>query len=163
MRYLLIDRILEIQLHHSIRAVKNVALSEDVYADHFFGHPVMPGALMIESLAQAGTALLEYSCGLTRKALLIMVEKAKFRALVRPGDQLIVETSIQSQDASIARLEGTIRAGKTLIVDAQLTFALKPREQFYPPERLHLVESLYDAWLDGASIIGSPSAPEERR
>ena len=87
MRYLLIDRIQRLEFNKRILAIKNVALSEDIYSDHFFGFPVMPGALLIESVAQAGTALLEVSANYKKKALLIIVEQAKFRSLVQPGDQ----------------------------------------------------------------------------
>ncbi len=52
MRYLLIDRVLRLERNKSVLAIKNVTLSEDVYADHFPGFPVMPGALMIEAAAQ---------------------------------------------------------------------------------------------------------------
>ncbi len=152
MRYLLIDRILEIQTNQCIRAVKSVALSEDVFAEHFFGYPVMPGALMIESLAQAGTALLEFSCKWSRKALLVMVEKAKFRSFVRPGDQLLIELTVRSQDGSVARLDGTIHSQEKLIADAQLTFALGDVQQFYPEKSRFLIETIYDTWLDGAKI-----------
>ena len=94
MRYLLLDKIQHVELNRSIKAVKNVALSEDVYTDHFLAYPIMPGALMIECLAQAGTALLEISCNFSAKALLIMVEQAKFRSLVTPGDQLLISMNI---------------------------------------------------------------------
>src|SRR5512140_2782338 len=98
MRYLLIDRVTDLEINRKLRAIKNAALSEDVYSDHFFGYPVMPGALMIESLAQAGTILLEVSCRWTQKAVLVMVEKAKFRSFVRPGDQLIIDMTLSSND-----------------------------------------------------------------
>ncbi len=85
MRYLLIDRIQQVEFEKQLLAIKNVALSEDVYSEHFFGFPVMPGALLIECLAQAGTALLEISSDFKKKALLVMVEHAKFRRFVHPG------------------------------------------------------------------------------
>ena len=57
MRYLLIDHIERLECNKEIVAIKNVALSEDVYSDHFFGAPVMPGAFLIESLAQYSALL----------------------------------------------------------------------------------------------------------
>jgi 3-hydroxyacyl-[acyl-carrier-protein] dehydratase len=95
MRYLLIDRIQRLECNKEVVAIKNVSLSEDIYADHFFGSLVMPGALLIESLAQAGTALLEVSANYGKKALLVMVDRAKFRCLIRPGDQLSVTCAVQ--------------------------------------------------------------------
>jgi 3-hydroxyacyl-[acyl-carrier-protein] dehydratase len=61
MRYLMIDRVERIERGRRLTAVKNVSLSEDYFREHFIGSPVMPGALLIESLAQAATALLEIS------------------------------------------------------------------------------------------------------
>ena len=68
MRYLFIDRIKTIECNKSITAIKNVALSEDVFIDHFIGYPVMPGALQIETVAQAATALLEVSANFKIKS-----------------------------------------------------------------------------------------------
>ena len=77
MRYLLIDRIEFLKVNDNIRAVKCITLSEDVFSDHFFGYPVFPGALLVEVIAQAGTALLEYSSDFQKKALLVMVDQTK--------------------------------------------------------------------------------------
>jgi 3-hydroxyacyl-[acyl-carrier-protein] dehydratase len=152
MRYLLIDRILRVEINHRLLAIKNVALSEDVYIEHFFGFPVMPGALLIESLAQAGTALLEVSNDFKKKALLVMVDQAKFRALVRPGDQLHVAVSMLSFDKNSAQMEGNIHVAERLVMNAHLTFALKEAEEFYTPAAKALVDSLYRAWLRDAEM-----------
>jgi 3-hydroxyacyl-[acyl-carrier-protein] dehydratase len=154
MRYLLIDRIRRLECNKEIVAIKNVALSEDIYTDHFFGSPVMPGALLIESLAQAGTALLEVSANYRKKALLVMVDKAKFRCLVRPGDQLIVTATMRSLENAHARLDGKIQVADRLAMDAELTFVLKNAEEFYPPRVKFLVETLYDVWLKDAQLLG---------
>jgi 3-hydroxyacyl-[acyl-carrier-protein] dehydratase len=154
MRYLLIDRIERLECNKEIVAIKNVALSEDVYADHFFGSPVMPGALLIESMAQAGTALLEVSASFKKKALLIMVERAKFRCLVRPGDQLLVRATIRSLENDHARIDGEIRTSSRVVMDSQLTFGLKDADEFYTPRIKFLVEAHYDVWLKGATLVG---------
>ena len=95
MRYILLDRIEQIDHSRRLRAVKTVSRSEDFFTDHFPGQPVMPGALLIECMAQAGTALLELSNDLRIKAILVMVERAKFKAPVRPGDTLLVDMSVR--------------------------------------------------------------------
>lgn len=154
MRYLLIDRILRLESNKELSAIKSVALSEDIYADHFIGSPVTPGAMLIESLAQAGTALLEYSTQFEKKALLVIVEQAKFRALVRPGDQLRIAVNITSLANDSAQMEGRIHVLDRLVMDAQLTFALKPAVEFYPPKTRHLMEAVYEVWLREAEIIG---------
>ena len=148
MRYLLIDRIEYLEVNKFIRAIKNVALSEDVFHDHFFGYPVMPGALLIESLAQAGTALLEYSTKFKKKALLVMVDQAKFRKMVRPGDQLSVSGTIVSINQRSAQMDGEIRITDNLVMNARLTFALDDADRFYPIKTRRLMETIYDVWLE---------------
>ncbi len=153
MRYLLIDRVLQLQRNKFVLAIKNVTLSEDVYTDHFLGFPVMPGALMIEAAAQAGTILLEVSGDFQRKALLAMVDRAKFRSMVRPGDQLYIRVELLSTTEEATQLRAELRVGETLVMDAKLIFTLQSPEQFYPQKTRHLVETAYDIWLDGAELI----------
>jgi len=153
MRYFMIDRVTYLAANRRISAIKNVALSEDVFADHFMGNPVMPGALQIEALAQAGTILLEISGGLKVKALLVMIQVAKFRELVRPGDQLIVDSSIEFQDDRVARLKGEIRVGEKLVTNSVLTFSLEPFHKFYDPRLRPFADMLYSRLLDGATLV----------
>ena len=148
MRYLLIDRIEYLEVNKFIRAIKSVALSEDVFHDHFFGYPVMPGALLIESLAQAGTALLEYSTEFKKKALLVMVDQAKFRKMVRPGDQLSISGALVSVSQRSAQMDGEIRVAEKLVMNARLTFALDDVDRFYPIKMRQLMETIYDVWLE---------------
>lgn len=154
MRYLLIDRIQRLEYNKQITAIKNVALSEDVFNEHFFGFPVMPGALQIEALAQAGTALLEVSANFKKKALLIMVEHAKFRHIVRPGDQLIITMTVLDQDKEFARISGEIHRGNKMVMNARVTFALKNADTYYPEKLRSFVAATYDVWLYDAEIIG---------
>ena len=154
MRYLFIDKILKLHKNTSIEAVKCVALSEDYFTDHFAGYPVMPGALMIESLAQAGTALLEYSGGFKKKTLLVMVHEAKFRTPVRPGSQLTVSGEIVSMTETSAQMDGSIFCNRKLVANALLTFSLQEIDTFYPQNLRFMIGSVYDNWLDGAEITG---------
>ena len=155
MRYLLIDRIERLEINKRIIAIKNVAMSEDVFSEHFIGSPVMPGALLIESLAQAGTALLEVPGDVKRKALLVMVVRAKFRALVRPGDQLRVTVTLLSRDNDMAETDGTIHVGDRLVADARLVFALQDVEKFYSKEIRSIIEAGYNILLRDAQVIDS--------
>ena len=162
MRYLLIDRVDRMETGHSIVCTKSVSLAEDVFADHFIGAPVMPGALLIESLAQAGTVLLEYPHELRKKALLVMVERAKFRSIVRPGDQLRIEVTVDSDDGDLVRAHGTIQGQKDRVAEATLVFHLADAEEFYPSPTRHLVESTYKLLLREAEIISSPERRGEQ-
>jgi 3-hydroxyacyl-[acyl-carrier-protein] dehydratase len=100
MRFFLIDKITRWDVPHSAEAVKNVALSEDYFDDHFPRRPIMPGVLMIEGMAQLAGLLLEEALrqkhGRNAKALLSVLERTKFREMVRPGDQLTYRAEITS-------------------------------------------------------------------
>jgi 3-hydroxyacyl-[acyl-carrier-protein] dehydratase len=154
MRYILIDKIKKLEFNKSITALKNVTMAEDFFADHFVGFPVLPGAIQIEAIAQAATALLEISSYYRYKALLTVIEKAKFRKLVRPGDQLSVFVNIISMQKESALVEGVISIQDKIITDGKMIFVLKPADNFYPPKTRAFVESTYDFWLEGAELIG---------
>ena len=131
MRYLLIDKIISIEPNKRIRAIKTVSLSEDIFLDHFPGNPVMPGALMIESAAQAGTALIEISASLKKKAFLVMVQDAKFRSLVRPGKTLTLDLNIVSIDDLSALTECEIVMNspgerEERVAAMTMTFGIRP-------------------------------------
>jgi 3-hydroxyacyl-[acyl-carrier-protein] dehydratase len=153
MRYLLIDRIDHLKVNDHLRAVKNVALSEDIFFEHFFGNPVFPGALLIESVAQAGTALLEYSSDFKKKALLVMVDQTKFRSLVKPGDQLTIRVQIISASDGSARLEGEITNNQNVVMNGVFSFALQEIDHFYPKRIRYMMELVYEMWLDKCEIV----------
>jgi 3-hydroxyacyl-[acyl-carrier-protein] dehydratase len=100
MRFFLIDKITEWHVGASAAGIKNVTLSEDFFTDHFPKYPIMPGVLILEALAQLSGLLLEASVekisGRKIKALLSIVEKAKFRQIARPGDTLDLTARILS-------------------------------------------------------------------
>lgn len=160
MRYLLIDKIKKIECNKHITAIKNVALSEDVFTDHFTGYPVMPGAMLIEAAAQAATALLETSADLKLKALLTIVDKAKFRKIVRPGDRLFINVKIISMQSDSAMLECEIKADEIPVMDGRLVFSLRPADEFYPPKTRVFIDSIYDFWLEGAERTGFDTGKE---
>jgi len=154
MRYLLIDKIKKIECNKHITAIKNVALSEDVFTDHFIGYPVMPGAMLIEAVAQASTALLEVSADFKVKALLTIVDKAKFRKIVRPGDCLLINVNIISMQSDSAMLDCEISVNDIIVMDGKLVFSLRPADEFYPPRTRAYIDSIYEYWLEGAERTG---------
>jgi 3-hydroxyacyl-[acyl-carrier-protein] dehydratase len=154
MRYLMIDRVFHLASFTRLTAIKNVALSEDVFADHFFGNPIMPGALQIESLAQAGTVLLEVSSRFTKKAVLVLVNTAKFRDSVRPGDQMKIEITVVSCENDLAQLDGAIHVGDRLVTTGRLTFSLQPIDDYYPRRARFLTRMLYENFLRGTTLVG---------
>src|SRR3954453_6509506 len=107
MRFVLIDRILDVQTGHSLTAVKNLSLAEEYLADHFPGFPVMPGVLMLEALTQAGAWLVRdmedfaHSVVVLKKAKMI-----KYGSFVEPGRQLQLKVTLASHDDREASFKG---------------------------------------------------------
>lgn len=158
MRYIFIDRILSLHDDTSILAVKAITGSEDFFMDHFPGNPVFPGALIIETAAQVGTALLEVSSNYTKKAFLIMVQEAKFRTLVRPGTTLIIELEVTDSGAEFVKTDCIVIARTPDREDERaatlsLTFGLKPVGDFYSTDVQRYLRMTYDNWLAGAKRI----------
>ena len=127
MRYILLDRITHLEPPEVARGLKCVSLTDDIFVDHFPGHPVMPGALIIESMAQLAGVLLEQTMRQRGRAdlhaLLTMVDKAKFRQLVRPGDRLELEARVVAATEDGGRAKATARGDGGLAAEAELTFA----------------------------------------
>jgi len=115
MRWFFIDRILELDKGKRCRALKNIALGADFLQDHFPSFPVMPNALIIESIAQTGGILVGHINNFKYKVILAKVEKAVFSKMVRPGDQLIIEAEIVE-----ARDEGYRVIGKVKVQDKEV-------------------------------------------
>lgn len=93
--FLLVDRVLEFQASKRLRAIKNVTYNEPHFTGHFPDHPVMPGVLIIEALAQAAGMLVQLSTQADPSAralfYLVKIDNARFSKLVVPGDQLVLE------------------------------------------------------------------------
>jgi 3-hydroxyacyl-[acyl-carrier-protein] dehydratase len=129
MRFFLIDRITLWQVGEAAEAVKNVALSEDFFDDHFPRRPVMPGVLMIEGMAQLAGLLLEASLqarhGRDAKAILTVLERTKFRQMIRPGDSLHYRAAVTSltPEGGKAAVEATCDG--RLAVSSAMLFAFQ--------------------------------------
>ena len=151
MRYVLLDRISALDATRAV-AVKCVSLSDDVFADHFPGHPVMPGALIVESLAQLGGVLVEEAMRSRGRhdlhALLTTIEKAKFRRMVKPGDRLELACDVQAATEDGGRIAGTATVDGEIACEAQLTFALT---QVKNPRVLERRKRVLAVWRTGSA------------
>jgi len=129
MRFFMIDKITRWDVGQAATAVKNIALSEDFFDDHFPRRPVMPGVLIVEGLAQLSGLLLEASLKAEHdtdvKAVLTVMERTKFRDMVRPGETLTYETELVSVNKTGGKVSArALRKGK-VVVTTGLTFGFK--------------------------------------
>jgi UDP-N-acetylglucosamine acyltransferase len=124
----LVDAITEHEPGRRIKAVKNVTVNEDFFQGHFPGAPVMPGVLMIETLAQVATILLMHGPGSASvgRAWLRGVDNAKFRLQVVPGDRLTLEVTIGPRRESIARVRAVASINDKIAAEAELVMGLEP-------------------------------------
>ena len=144
MRFIFVDKILEIEKGRRTLMIKNVSNSEDYFSLHFPDFPIMPGALMLEALEQASIIFISYSLDFNAYALLKRVSNAKFRRIVRPGDQMVMEIEMKSLDDDTATVAGKIMVDGQNTATMNLIFSLvkdKDTDMTVPMEKL---KSLYD-------------------
>ena len=106
---LMIDRIEEVELGQSCVALKNITINEPQFQGHFPGHPVMPGVLMIEAMAQTAAALVVATIGEEAEGKLVYfmsVDSARFRRPVTPGDQLRITVEKERNRGNVWRFKG---------------------------------------------------------
>jgi 3-hydroxyacyl-[acyl-carrier-protein] dehydratase len=136
MRFFLIDRITRWEVGDAAvgsgsraEAIKNIALSEDFFDDHFPRRPVMPGALIVEGLAQLAGLLLECTLkarfGKDAKALMTVLERTKFRELVRPGDSLLYQAEVTSLNEVGGKAAVRAMRGDRLVATSGIVFGFK--------------------------------------
>lgn len=152
MRYVLLDRITSLKPPALATGIKCVSLADDCFVDHFPGHPVMPGALILEALAQLGGVLVEATMREAGRhdlhALLTMVHRAKFRHLVRPGDRLDLEVQGLAASEDGGQVKALARVEGRLVTEAELTFAFA---QVDHPKLLARRREVLNVWLYGCS------------
>ena len=118
--FLLIDRILDLEPSKRVTALKNVTINEPFFQGHFPGHPIMPGVLILEAMAQAGGLLLlnEVKDPETKVVYFMAIDKAKFRQPVVPGDQLRFELTMKSFRRSACKMKGEAFVEDKLVAEA---------------------------------------------
>lgn len=126
MRFILIDRILELESGKRARAIKNVSMTEDFLAFHFPDTPIMPGALMAEAAVQLAGWIIREATGFEKSGLAVEFDRAKFHELVRPGDQLELEVKVEEMNAETARFSAQMTCRGKRAAAGQFTLALVP-------------------------------------
>jgi 3-hydroxyacyl-[acyl-carrier-protein] dehydratase len=131
---LLIDRVIEMVPGKSIHALKNVSINEPFFSGHFPHHPVMPGVLILEAMAQAA-AIFSFTDenGLRPENEEILyyfvgIDAARFRKPVLPGDQLHIEVVLDRLGRSICKYTGVAKVDGQVVAEAKLMCAIRPME-----------------------------------
>ena len=123
--FLMIDEVEELNPGYSAIAYKNVKKEEDYFKGHFPGNPIMPGVLIVESLAQTGAvAILSLEENKNKNALFAGINNVKFKRIVRPGDRLKLEVKILKQRGSIGFGEALATVEGEIACKGELTFAI---------------------------------------
>jgi 3-hydroxyacyl-[acyl-carrier-protein] dehydratase len=144
MRWNLLDRIDEVVRGEYATGIKTFNLSEPLFQDHFPRFPVVPGVLILESMAQLAGKLIGYSVRLDRGdwpwPIFTMADRVKFRKFVRPGDVIQLRTSFISLREESAQMKSTARVDGRLIAQAEQTFVFNAVPLNDPADRAELEE-----------------------
>jgi 3-hydroxyacyl-[acyl-carrier-protein] dehydratase len=128
--FLLIDRVIECELGKRIRALKNVSVNEPYFNGHFPYYKVMPGVLIVEAMAQAAAILSFRTMGIKPDDKSVYyfagIDRARFKKPVMPGDQLVLEVSIERNVRSVVKYAGKAYVGEVLVAEAKLLCTLRP-------------------------------------
>jgi len=126
---LMVDRVIELEHKKRIRALKNVTINEPYFVGHFPHRPVMPGVMMLEALAQAA-ALLAYDAADAKpddKSVYYFagIDAARFKRPVEPGDQIILDVTLDRMKAGIFKFQARASVGGEIAVEADLMCAVR--------------------------------------
>jgi 3-hydroxyacyl-[acyl-carrier-protein] dehydratase len=128
MRFVLVDEIERFDVGRRAEGYKRISREEDYFVDHFPGYPLVPGVLIVESLAQLGGRLVDASVraasGRRVLPMLARIESAKFFQPVRPGDRLDLEVDLTALGDDIARVAGIARVGGRKVATAHVMYAM---------------------------------------
>ncbi len=127
--FLLVDRILELEPGKRVVGIKNVTINEPFFQGHFPGHPIMPGVLVLEAMAQVGgTTFLSDEKNTGKILYLAGVDNARFRKPIVPGDQIRFEVDVIFVRAKIGKIAGKAIVDGQVAVEAELTCAIVDKD-----------------------------------
>ena len=128
--FLLIDKILDFKKHDFLKAQKNVSNNEPFFQGHFPGHPVFPGVLILEAMAQA-TALLDFKSNEREKDSLLYyfvgIDKARYKKPVVPGDIMIIDVKLNQSKRDVHKFTASCMVDETIVCTAELLGAVRAK------------------------------------
>jgi len=130
--FLLVDRVLSIEAGKSLRAYKNVSVNEPFFNGHFPGHPVMPGVLVLEALAQASAILAYRTTGFDpadKVTYLMAIDGAKFRRPTVPGDRLDLEVEVLRFKGAILKTRGVAKVDGQVVAEGEFLATVVDRTE----------------------------------
>lgn len=127
--FLLVDRVLEVEAGKYIKALKNVTINEPFFQGHFPGHPIMPGVLIVEAMAQTGGMLLLGSVPDPGEKVVYFttLDNVKFRQPVKPGDQLRFELDLQQVRGLMCKMRGVAKVDGKVVCEADMSAMVRDR------------------------------------
>ncbi|MCA1457943.1 beta-hydroxyacyl-ACP dehydratase [Bradyrhizobium sp. BRP22] len=133
----LIDRIVDLNIDDKTIVVEaDVPQTNTIFEGHFPGHPIMPGVLLTEAMAQSSGWLLLGLMKFERMPFLAMIKEAKMRGFVNPGEVLTIDAKVEHEGSGFAVTSAQVRVGKELKCNAELTFRHIPFP--HPDLRVHM-------------------------
>jgi 3-hydroxyacyl-[acyl-carrier-protein] dehydratase len=128
--FLLLDRIIELEENKRAVGIKNVSINEPFFNGHFAQHPVMPGSLIVEALAQVGgITMCKNERFIGKIGLLVGIDNTQFTRQVVPGDQLILEFEVLRMKSEIVKGKGVATVNNELACEAEISFAFVPKDK----------------------------------
>lgn len=151
MRYYLLDKITKIEIGKTVEGVKCWSLDNEIFNEHFPGHPIVPGAMQIESTAQLLGFLIsesykvEYSESEEVFVLLSIVHKAKFRHFVTPGDKCEIKAYLQNLDTNRANGKAEVFVDGKMVTQVAMSFIVGTQKDYtVKKEHLNKTKEYYD-------------------
>ena len=123
--FLMVDRVIKVD-GNRITALKNVTINEPYFQGHFPGHPIMPGVLQLEAIAQvAGILMLRRAENVRQLAYFMSAEDVRWRKPVQPGDALVIEVEMTKMRGKIGKAKGVCKVQGDVVSEAEVTFMLR--------------------------------------
>jgi UDP-3-O-[3-hydroxymyristoyl] N-acetylglucosamine deacetylase/3-hydroxyacyl-[acyl-carrier-protein] dehydratase len=129
--FLLVDRVIELEDGKRVVGIKNVTINEPFFQGHFPGHPIMPGVLIIEAMAQVGGILLMGTVPdpESKVVYFVSLDNVKWRKPVRPGDQLRFELDVVQIRGSLCKMKGVAKVDGAVVAEADMAAMLRDRDR----------------------------------